>query len=138
MANSNKGSPIKIIGGAHKGCTGWLDKSRETTDCYTPVIVRHRSKEKVTKCKHENYVLVTEVKDPVNYEEAMMQQHPDMEDLLNQLVRKMAECEMVQADGESAANLCKIFRVHLAKAVQRQNSKGNKARWCRVRWSSHS
>ena len=136
MANSNEGSQIKIIGGSNKGCNGWIDKSRETTDCYTPVILKYRGKEKTTKVKHENYVLVTEIKDAVNYEEAMIQQHSDIEDLLNQLVRKMAECEMIRADGESATNLCTIFRVHLAKAIIRQNSKGNKARWCRVRWSS--
>ena len=66
---SKKGSPIQIVGGGHSGCSGWIDKSRYTSNCYIPVIIKkgNREQETQTKVKHENYILNTELKVPITY-----------------------------------------------------------------------
>ena len=107
MANDakkfKKGAPIKLIGGAHIGREGWIDDSRETTDFYTPIIVlKKNGEEKVTKVKHENYLLSTAVGSPTSYEEAVFDEFPDVDQLLTSLCRKMAECEGLDASGDSS------------------------------------
>ena len=101
---SQKGPAIKLIAGKYSGCTGWINSALQHSDCYIPVIVIKKRGEvaykKLTKVKHENYVLLAAVK-PTSYEEAMLDQHSDIDALLTKLVRKMAECEDVNSNGAS-------------------------------------
>ena len=127
-----KGAPIKVVGGIHLGCKGWIDKTKDPTNDYTHIIVRKNNKtneEVRTRVRHENYVLKTEISNPVSYEEAMLVQHLDIDALLTKLVQKMAECEL--ADG---SNIASIIKQRFEKAKARQENKGSKARWRRVRW----
>jgi hypothetical protein len=88
-----------------------------------------------TKVKHEHYMLKSDLKKVTSYEEAMMDQCSDIDYLLNKVVKKMAECEMVDGKGtESCKIICKIVADRLSMAVARQNTKGHTARWRRVRW----
>ena len=136
-----KGSRIKNSGSTFKG-EGWLDNSKDSTADYTYVIYNRKGKHgKITEVhsyvKHENYLLWTEIKDATNYEESMVHQHSDIDQLLNKLVRKMAECELVGGKGTSSAkNISNILVDRLDKAVARQSVKGNGARWCSVKWSA--
>ena len=82
--------------------------------------------------KYENYVLLADLGDSKNYEEAMLMQHSDIDQLLTKLVRKMAECEQVEAAGEHGKTISKVFLDRLANAVDHQNQRGHKARWRRV------
>jgi hypothetical protein len=132
MSNS-KGSPIKIIGGTHVGLSGWLNKTKGATNEYVHVIVKNSKKGEIaTKVKHENYVLETELIAPSNYEEAMLQQHSDIDALLNKLVRSIAECEPVLETEQSYKNFLFIVKKRLEKAKARQDAKGAKARWRKV------
>ena len=83
-----KGAQIKIIGGSFAPANDWLDNSRDLSECYTALIVTvtkgGSKKEKVTKVLHDNYVLRTALKTPINYEGAMMDQLPKV----NILVKK--------------------------------------------------
>jgi hypothetical protein len=139
--SSKKGSRIKISGSTFKG-EGWLDNSKDSTAQYTYVIYNKKGRNGKTtevhsKVKHENYLLWTELKDASNYEEAMVLQHSDIDHLLDKLVRKMAECELVGGKGTSSAkNISNILVDRLDKAVARQNVKGDGARWRRVKWSA--
>jgi hypothetical protein len=136
----SKGTPIKIIGGKYAPANGWLDNSRNPTECFTAVIVTvmkggRSKKEKATRVLHENYVLRTELKAPTSYEEAMMDQLSDVDLLMNKMVKKMAECELISANGQSAKNLTTIFLAHLEKAIDRQSTKGGKAKWRRIKFT---
>eukprot|EP00527_Entomoneis_sp_CCMP2396_P006236 CAMPEP_0198150328 /NCGR_PEP_ID=MMETSP1443-20131203/50408_1 /TAXON_ID=186043 /ORGANISM="Entomoneis sp., Strain CCMP2396" /LENGTH=136 /DNA_ID=CAMNT_0043815607 /DNA_START=82 /DNA_END=488 /DNA_ORIENTATION=- len=129
--DSKKGSRVKIIGGSHNACSGWIDKSRFPSNDYTPVIVvkkkGNREQELQTKVKHENYARNTKIKPAVNYGQAVLQQHADINELLNTLVRKMAQCELSGATDKSNKNFSSIFINRLCKARQRQEVKGSKA-----------
>lgn len=141
MAGSKKGAKIKFIGGVHKG-SGWIDQSKNPSTEYTYVIVNKKDKngkiqEMSTKVKHENYLLFTELKQPANYEEAMVDQCDDIDKLLNQLAKKIARCELVEGKGsQSVKNIANILIDRVDKAVARQRSKGDGALWRRVRWGS--
>ena len=136
-SESKKGQAIKFIGGSHVGCSGWINKSKDPSEYYISVIVvlKKSKEEKFTKIKHENYVLLTAVKDATNYEEAMMQQHVDIDEMLTKVVRKMAECELISVSGQDGQTIGNVFMDRLGKAIARQQVKGSKARWRRVRWS---
>jgi hypothetical protein len=73
--------------------------------------------------------------EPANYEEAIFQQHADIDALLNKLVRSIAECDSVLETDHSSKNLFRVIKERLEKAKTRQNNKGSKARWRRVRFS---
>jgi hypothetical protein len=133
-----KGTAIKIVDGKYKGYWGWIDTSRDATACFVPVIVSIKKgsavAEKKTRVVHENYMLITEVKKPTTYEEAVMAEHSDIDALMRQLVKKLAECENIGAVGEAGNNVAGIFLDRLGKAIAAQNNKGEKARWRRVKW----
>ena len=126
-----KGAGVKFVAGKYAGLQGWINDGENATDCYAPVIVKmKRSKggaELATMVKHENYVLLADLGNPKNYEEAIMIQHPDIYQLLTKLVRQLAEYEQV-----SGKTISKVFLDRLANAVDHQNQRGHKARWRRV------
>jgi hypothetical protein len=131
-----KGAGVKFVAGKFAGLSGWIDDHGDATDCYVPVIVKQkRSKgglEIPTMVKHENYVLTADLGTPNNYEEAMLIQHTDIDQLLSKLVRKMAECEQIETSGEHGKTISKVFLLRLADAINLQNNRGHKARWRRV------
>ena len=135
----SKGAQIKIVGGIFAPANGWIDNSRDPSAAYTPVIVtvtKGRSKqEKATKVLHENYVLQTELKKPTDYEEAIFDQLSDIDILMSKMVKKLAECELVAANGQSAKNLTAIFLGRLEKAIARQSTKGAKGKWRRIKFN---
>jgi len=131
---SKKGAAIKFIGGKYVGCSGWINKTKDPTDCKISVIVLKKNKEeKLTAVFLENYVLLTSIKDPKTYEAAMLHQHADIEEMLNTLVRKMAECELIESTSNAGQNIGNIFMDRLGRAIARQERKGDKARWRRVK-----
>jgi hypothetical protein len=136
---SKKGAAIKFIGGNYVDFPGWLNKTKDATKEFVYVIVRKKEgslpHEVATKVRHENYVLLTEINEPANYEEAIFQQHADIDALLNKLVRSIAECDSVLETDHSSKNLFRVIKERLEKAKTRQNNKGSKARWRRVRFS---
>ena len=91
-SNMSKGAQIKIIGGSFAPANGWLDNSRDQSECYTALIETvtkgGSKKEKVTKVLHDNYVLRTALKPPINYEGAMMDQLPKVNILMKKMVKK--------------------------------------------------
>ena len=131
-----KGAPVKFVAGSHAGLQGWVNTAGDATDNYTPIIVKQKKskggEEKPTRVKHENYVLLTAVGDPNTYEEAMLIQHSDIDQLLTKLVRKMAECEQIETSGEHGKTISKVFLLRLADEINLQNNRGHKAHWRRV------
>ena len=134
-----KGARIKLTGGSNHGCKAWLDNARSPTDCYTPIIVEKgkgdKKKEVQTKVLHENYEMYAAVPQPRNYEEAMLDQHPDIDKLMTKLARKIAQCERSQGEGDGGNVLGLIFLARVKKVKVRQEKKGRKALWRRVVWN---
>jgi hypothetical protein len=42
---------------------------------------------------------------------------------------------LISANGQSAKNLTTIFLAHLEKAIDRQSTKGGKAKWRRIKFT---
>jgi hypothetical protein len=87
---SSKGAPIKIIAGYYQGLSGWTDKIKGATKCYTYVILmldEEKGTEKCTKVLSENYVLKAEMEDPKNAEEAMLMEYVNIDAHLTKFVR---------------------------------------------------
>lgn len=70
---------------------------------------------------------------PKNREEAMLQEHPDIEADLIQLCRKMAACEV--HNKQAVMNLVKK---ELTKAVKEQCLRGNTAKWRELEYDSRA
>jgi hypothetical protein len=58
------------------------------------------------------------------YAKALLQQHIDIKETMNKLVKQLVTC-LIQ-DGKSQVELCKIFAQKLNEAVIKQGKKGSK------------
>ncbi|KAL7579362.1 hypothetical protein ACA910_014036 [Epithemia clementina (nom. ined.)] len=65
-----------------------------------------------------------------SYEEAILQQHPDIEDAMDWLCNAIAECDINNSDP-----MCVLFREKLEQAIIRQHFLGSRARYMRVRYN---
>jgi hypothetical protein len=76
---AQKGDPIRFVKGKYLGNVGWINtgkkKTKSGTYCY--VIVRLENEEKETRVKRSSYR--ERQVPPKTYEEAILQQHPDIE-----------------------------------------------------------
>lgn len=133
-----RGAAVKVVGGKYAGHQGWLDTGKHCSSRYTYVILKVQDSEKKTKVLHENYLLLTEIKVPKSYEEAVFAQHDDINEALNILVKKLAECELLQDKGDSGSKLVAFILSRLSAAKKRQDEKGSRARWRRVVWPPKS
>lgn len=68
---------------------------------------------------------------PSSYEEAALQQHPDIETMMDKLVRELARCH-INAEGDTPDHppqIAGIFCRKLYEACAKQNALANKATW---------
>jgi predicted xylose isomerase-like sugar epimerase len=88
---STKGDPIRFKGGKYKGQTGWRNDDKQDTRHRTYVIVTLLDGTvKETWVKRRN--VAAPRGHPTNYFEAVLQQHPDIEGLVEQLCFEIARC----------------------------------------------
>ena len=117
-----KGDEITFTGGKYLGMKGWLNASKDETKEQVYVIVELPSgSEKDTRVNKEN-IAVGQEKEPMSYEEACLQQHPQVEKDLKKLVKQLAMCGI-----GPHPQIAKIFMDALEKAVTAQQKKGGKA-----------
>ena len=131
-----KGAKIRIVGGTYRGKRGFLDKKKGRTEFFTYVIIviKPNEEEIATRLHHES-IRVGEEAPPASYEEAVLQQHCDIEELLRDLTRRLSQCEGISSEGEAGHRIGNLFLNYLTVAVQRQsNLRVDKARWRRVRY----
>lgn len=127
-----KGAPIKFTGGNFKGRYGWIDTSRPRKPKMQPVIVNmvEEGYENITRCMIVNYILMSDVNDvPTTYVEAMLQQHPDIDDMLFKLCREMAMCSV---DEHTADQVYDVLNERIKQAKGEQDRLGHDARWRHV------
>lgn len=66
-------------------------------------------------------------KKPSSFEEACLQQHPDIDKMMDKLVEKLAMCQVKPQE-----KIVEIFLEKMKMANLKQLSKGNKALWYQV------
>ena len=137
LPEAKKGAEIFITGGSYSDHEGWIDDSRYVTDTRVPVITKRNGTtfEYCTTIAHTSYELVTARANPTSYEQAVLIQHNDINKLLSDLARKLAQCDGISTHGGPGKRLCKLFLERVAEAIQSQDKKKGKARWRRVAWN---
>jgi hypothetical protein len=123
-----KGEAIHFSGGIYRGFSGWMDTEKTSTPSYHYVIVQKAGVLKGTKVKKEN--VEAPHRAPVNRAEAAFQQHPDLSEAMDKLVRKLAQCAL---HGDDV--MVHYFKQKLDVAYGRQLSLGPKALWKEVEYS---
>lgn len=115
--NNRKGDAIRILTSKYKECDAWIDTGKKNTRCKVPVIIETNEGLKSTRIDKENVTTPFEL--PVLYEEAAFQQKPEMDLLADQLMKKLAHCNIIQAPARLFAfsweNLTKRMQFKLRK-----------------------
>lgn len=136
MAANRRGEEIRFIAGTYIGYTGWIDNSRDETPASFPVIV-HGFKKKdgsmVDKAAtvRKSSVRPAAIQPPLSYAEAIMQQHPKIDQMMDKLCRQLAKCEMSTTDN----SIHTVFAIKLHLAVAKQVALGGDAEWKRVHYT---
>jgi hypothetical protein len=126
---SEKGEEIRFSGGKYRGKTGWLDKGRAVTTCSCWVIIKmDEAKELTTMLRQSSVKMIVNGGVPKTYEEAVLQQHPDIESLMEKLATELAKCNL----SPSSVTIHEIVEIKLREARAAQALKGNKATWHEV------
>ena len=121
----NKGAEIYRKTGKYGGMTGWIDgDKRETAQMVYVIIDYGESRYRTTRLRKES--VGNHRATPKTYEQAAFQQHRDVEQLMNQLARKLAQLNV------NTEVTCKMFEETLNKAKKHQQQKKHKALWKNV------
>jgi hypothetical protein len=130
---SRRGEEIRFIGGRYIGYTGWRDKSRDETEKSCPVIVQGFRKKTGATVDIATTVRKSScgpalVASPSSYAEAIMQQHPKIDQLLGKLCTQLAKCDLQS----TSTSIHSVFTTKLQDAVAKQIALGRDAEWKRV------
>jgi hypothetical protein len=128
-----KGHHIRFVKGTYAGRNGWIDSSRKKGKSnYRHVIVAadpedQDSQEKCTRVKITSFCDPHPI--PSSFEEAALQQHPDIEVAMIKLAEMFTQCSISDYNG-----VMRLFANELDKAKKIQRKQGNKARYREVHW----
>jgi hypothetical protein len=123
---NNHGEAIRFSGGKYKGETGWFDALRPShPKMMYNVIVDREDGAIITKVKKESVKVIANDTIPVTAEEAVLNQHPDVEEAMDKLVAKLARCWI----RPESTDIHRIFQNKLAEAWSAQTAKGGNALW---------
>jgi hypothetical protein len=131
-----RGEEIRFIVGTYEGHKGWIDNSGDATTLSVPVIV-HKFKRKdgstVDKAAtvRKSSVRSAAIRPAMSHAEAIMQQHPKIDQMMNKLCRQLAKCEMSTSD----TSIQTVFATKLKAAVEKQVALGADAEWKRVHFT---
>ncbi len=129
---TNKGEKVRFVGGKYVGKKGWLNNDKGDTTYFVYVIVDlGNGKTKETRVSKEN--VASPHTAPASYEEAVLQQIPEIEALMDKLARELAKCHVEVKD--SSAPILEIMGLKIRDAMAKQVRKGSKATWRMVKFS---
>jgi hypothetical protein len=128
------GERIRFIRGTYVGKTGWINNSKKETAKMVYVIVELEDGLKETRVAHAS--IARPAAEPTSYGEATLQQHPDIDGMMDKLVCQLAKCHMsTQASAvNSAFKTTEIFCNKLFQAIATQQALGDKATWRHVHY----
>ena len=121
---NRKGEQIRVEGGIYVGKTGWFDNEGSHTHKMFAVIINQVTNkkgvvvDKATKIGRRN-VAPFIVPKPASYPEAIMQQHPKIEQLMAKLCRDLAMCEIDPEEVEIQSYFLPTSKKPLPNKVRR-------------------
>jgi hypothetical protein len=135
---SNRGEVISFVRGKYIGYTGWKNLDGDKTAVSIAVIVHgYKDKKNGSTSNKTATVRKESVKSkvqpaPKSRAEAIMQQHPEIEQAMEKLARQLAKCEL----RPRSTSIQKKIATKLQDATTRQIAMGNRATWKRVQYNS--
>ena len=127
---SQRGEAIRFTTGKYKGRTGWVNSSKPKTAKMMSVIVDlGNGVTRDTRVRQTS--VAAPFGPPKSFQEALLQQHPDIEELIDKVASKLAKCTINE---ESLEPFTEFFGRRVKKACERQEALGNKATWLNVEW----
>jgi hypothetical protein len=135
MSNTvqQRGREIRFIKGKYIGYNGWInDHGDHTAHSYAVIVSGYKSvnggtHDRITKVRKES--VRDRILPPANSKsEAIMQQHPEIEQTMEKLCRQLAKCDI----NPRSNSIKEVFGRKLLEAVAKQIALGNKATWKRV------
>ena len=126
-----KGERIEFVKGGYKGQMGWLNWNKGSTDKQHYVIVKASDK-RVEIETRVNKTSVTAEKTPDTYVEDMLDQHPDINEMMEKLVMGTTKCRITA--GQSGEAICRLMLDKLQNAEIAQGALGNNATSRDVDW----
>jgi hypothetical protein len=135
-----KGDRLVFVKGSYKGSRGWVDKLKGTTaDCQYVIVepkLPNRPHEKDTRVKKTSVKLVEAELQAVCFEEAILEQNPDIDEAFDKLVGLLASCQGVNVNKcGNALGVILMDRMHTASMAQL--ALGGKAKWRNVDWEEN-
>jgi hypothetical protein len=129
---AEKGEKIRFVKGRYQNLTGWKDKSykKKRGSNYRGVIVKFEDgSQKVTRVKKSSFRPSHE--DAVCFEQAAMQQNPDMEHAMIRFAEMWVECHINSND-----KAVEYLHYEIERARLRQKELGSKARYRKVEFTA--
>ena len=130
MASPVKGDRIYFTGGVYKGLTGWMDVAKTATKLmYYVLVLEDNGDEKPARMKKNSVSMAETVeREPDSYEEACLQQHPDIENMMDKLAEKLSMCNV------GPNEIGSIFLKKMKEATLKQAQMGSKALWHQIEY----
>lgn len=127
----NKGEPVRFKRGKYKGKSGWhnADKTEKNTTHRVYVLVDlGNNRLKATFVKPSS-ISKRRAHSPSNYAEAMLDQQPDIEGLIEQLCFEIARCNIHDDFHEAPQHLYDAIHIRMTEAIEEQAALGYNATW---------
>lgn len=123
----DKGEAIHITGGKYVGMNGWrwLGKGNPPKQTYV-ILILGNNKEKGIRVKKGN--VGPPCGAPTDYVDAVLQQHPDIDQAFNKVCKMLAKCQL---NGTEKPLQIKFIE-KMEAAVEQQLAEGQKAAWFHV------
>ena len=135
-ADENKGDPIKFVSGIYKGRKGWVNKTKGKTTKEIYVIVAEDEKmgllTKATRVRQSSVEPINN-EEPRSYEEAVLQQHPDVDEAMSKLALLMVQCRITPE--YSTDEIHCLMKEKLEKAWIDYGKLGHKAKFRSTSWN---
>ena len=130
-----KGKRILFLGGKYAGEKGWIDLNQDPMAKMIGVIVEGKGSEElvVTRVKQACVKDILARKCPALYEEALLEQHPDIEILMEKLATELARCE-ITGRGNTADGVLGMVKAKIRRAYNKQTLLGHQALWRKVKF----
>jgi hypothetical protein len=125
---SGRGEEIQFVRGTYLGYMGWINLAGDETAASVPVIVQGFRKKDGSTCNKTAMVRRERVRPRAS--EAIMQQYPNIEQMMEKLARQLARCEI----NPRSTAIQQIFAAKLQEATAPQILLDHKAIWKRVRY----
>ena len=128
----DKGRAVNFCGGKYQGKSGWVNKSKKATKTRIYVIIDMGNGFLKTFVNKDNVATPRPPGDRRNFIEAVLDQHPDIEQMVDKFCQALAECEFDFLKPENRDLFQAIIFEKALLAQKNQSSKGNAARYRKV------